>query len=162
MTNGLRGPSSSGRAAGSRRLPYDTIRDRFIAEPPEGPEALDFYARLGMFIWSRWEAIASDDPNGQIVNEDSSPRWDECTEREFEDIRSSADALVEREVARRRVRAAVAAVVKNWGAAGKVFGWVGMRVLEALVTAIALIFWAWLFIHLAPHLQAAAKAVLNG
>ena len=132
-----------------------------MGELPPEEQQLDFYVRIGMFIWSRWEAIASDDAHGEIVNEDSSPRWDECTEREFEDIREAAAKVIARETARRKIMGIVE-WSKAWVPASKTLNWLGARVLEALVTAVALIFWAWLFIHLAPHLQAAAKAILNG
>lgn len=160
MNNRARGPSPGGRAAGSARLPYDTIRDRFLGELPPEEQQLDFYVRIGMYVWSRWEAIASDDPHGEIVNEDSSPRWDECTEREYEGIREAAANLITIETARRKITGIVE-WSKAWVPASKTLGWIGMRIFEALVTAVALIFWAWLFIHLAPHLQAAAKAALN-
>jgi hypothetical protein len=115
-----------------------------------------------MFIWSRWEAIASDDPNGQIVNEDASQRWDECTEREFDGIRTNADTLIEREVARRRVRAVIAAMLKEpWGTILKGVSWVLWQMWEHFWGALGLLAFGLIFVWLAPHIAKEMRSAFD-
>ena len=146
-----------------KRLRYEEVRDLFLKEPPEtDEEALDFYAHLGMYIYGRWQSIAADTPAGQALDENSSTRWDDCTDHEFDEIRGRAEELIDREVARRRIVAFMASVVaKPWGTFLKIVAWIGMRFLEALVAAIALILWAILFVHIYRPLVDDAKAALH-
>jgi hypothetical protein len=147
------GAAPAARPPQNRRLPYEKVRDRFVAEEPQNDrEALEYLVRLGLYITSRWEAIASDDPAGAIINEDASPRWDECTQREYEKLTSEAQDLIAREVAKQRVRALFAAMLKEpWDTIAGMAGWVFMRAWEHFVGAIGLLLFGLLLVWAFPH-----------
>jgi len=156
---GGRSPSARG---GSKRLTYDEIRDRFLAQPPEGAEEeLQYFTRLGMYIFSRWEAIADDVKRGQPFD-DNSTRWDECTERDYEKISADAENLVTKEVRRQSLKAIAAWFNKDkLGRLLKGLGWAGMTVWEHFVGALGLLLFGLLIVALSPHIAKEVRAAFD-
>ena len=162
MTPRKRGQSPA-RATDRMRLKYEEIRDRFIAEPPAtNEEALDYFVRLGMYIYGRWEAIGADTPDGQRMDEDGSKRWDECTDGEFDEIRSRAAQLIDSEVARRRIKALFAALFREpWGSIVKGISWAFMRAWEHFVGAFGLVAFGLLLVWAFPHIVKDIRSAIN-
>lgn len=148
---GARSPTAQ--PATPKRLKYETVRDHFLREAPQtDEEALDFFVHLGMYMWGRWQSISADTPNGQPIDEDGSTRWDDCTDREFDDIRVQAEDLIDREVARRRISAFIASLVRDpWGTILKGLSWAVWRMWEHFWGAIGILFFGLLLVWVFPH-----------
>lgn len=146
-----------------KRLKYEEVRDLFLKEPPAtDEEALDFFTHLGMFIYGRWQSIAADTADGAALDEDNSPRWNDCTDREFEEIRGRAEQLIDSEVARRRISAFVASLVQEpWGTILKGVSWALWQMWEHFWGAIGLLIFGFIFVWLAPHVAKEMRSAFD-
>ncbi|HEV2818029.1 MAG TPA: hypothetical protein VGW40_12510 [Allosphingosinicella sp.] len=137
------------------------MRDGFLAEPPAtDEESLEYYTRIGMFVARRWQAIAADTPDEAMDEEKSAHRWDECTTQGIDNIREDAHALIGREVARQRVRAAWKAWRKQAPATKLMLRgitWLAWRVWEHFWGAIGLVAFGLVLVWLAPHFTRDAR-----
>lgn len=161
MSQGAGGRSPSGRG-GSNRVTYDQIRERFLAELPRGSsEELEYFTRLGMYIFFRWEAIEDDVEDGKPFD-DTSSRWDECTEREYDRIKADAQRLVRDGIAQRWLLILIDWVRHNpVGRFVAAVRWCWMRALEHFVGAVGLLLFGLLIVWLAPHLAKEIRSAVD-
>ena len=155
--NGGQNAASPG-GASTKRLPYDHIRDQFLAEIPlTAEEELHYFTRIGMFVFDRWQAIADDHPDNTPIDEAAhDARWDECTQRQLDGIRKEARALIAKEVGRQRALA----FAKRWAGSLKDIrwlwkgtSWIVWRMWEAFIGAVGLVLFGIMMISLAPSLR---------
>lgn len=126
-----------------------------MAEIPQTDEEwLEYYARIGTFVFERWKAIAADSPDDGIDEDAHENRWNDCTTEGLERIRASSHSLVQREVSRQRVRALWA----QWRAKHKLtrdavrgVTWVLWRAWEHFWGAIGLVAFGLLLLWAFPH-----------
>jgi hypothetical protein len=146
-----------------KRLKYEAVRDHFLTEAPQtDEEALDFFVHLGMYIYGRWQSISADAERGETVDEDSSKRWDDCTDSEFEEIRERAEGLIDREVARRRVTTFIASLLKKpWDKIAAALGWTVMTAVEGFVGAIGILLFGLVVVWVAPHITKSIRSAMD-
>jgi hypothetical protein len=146
-----------------KRIKYEEVRDQFLKEPPAtDEEALDFFVHLGMYVYGRWQSIAADTGDGPIVDEDCNNRWDDCTDHEFDELRTRAEELIGREVAHRRISALLASVVKEpFGTILKGVGWALWQMWEHFWGAVGLLLFGLIFVWLAPHVAREVRSALD-
>jgi len=169
LTLGARRRRPLGGSENGGRLSYNDIRDQFLAELPKtAQEELEYFTRIGMFVFYRWQAIASDHAQGETIDEGACDhRWDECTEQNLTNIREDARELIGEEVGRQRAFAFVVAWFRRIEPIRAVSGkveWVLMRIWEHFVGAIGLLAFGLIFVWLAPqvarHLRTTSDEML--
>ena len=156
------GRSSSSHSA-TGFISYDDARIRFLAKVPRGgKEELEYFTRLGMFIFFRWQAIQDDATATSRPFDDNSVRWDECSLREYANIQADARELIKSEVSRRCL-----ANVAKWllreklGKISRNAGWVGMTIWEHFVGAFGLLLFGLLFVLAKPYVAREIREAFN-
>jgi hypothetical protein len=149
-----------------KRIPYDVIRDRFLAKPPKTAEQdLLYFTEIGLFVFDRWQQIANDHNDGDTIDESACDhRWDECTEKDLREFKTRATDTVKAEIKRRRALA----FVQSWMAKfdsisgiAKVISWFLMEAVRGFVGAIGILIFGLLFLYLSPTVSKAFRAAID-
>ena len=138
-----------------RRISYDEIRDEFLKRPPRtAAEELHYFSEIGMFVFYRWQQIASDAGDGAPDETQSAGRWDECTDRDLNDYRTKSKQLIGSEIGRLRAVAFVQSIWKKLDSLqtlARGVSWTVKTVGEHFVGALGLLLFGLLFVWAFPH-----------
>ena len=117
-----------------------------------------------MFVFGRWQQIASDAGEGAPDEHGSAARWDECTDRDIAEYKERTDRLIRGEVGRLRALAfaeSVSAKLDSLASFAKAIAWIGRTILEHFVGAIGLLFFGLLIVWAFPHLSKDLRSTLD-
>ena len=166
MSTAPPGPASPA-GPGNQRVPYAEIRDGFLGEyPKNATESLEYFTRIGMYVFRSWQAVAADHAKGAVIDEKACDhRWDECTDADLEAIGTAASALIKDEISRRRARAFVKQywetsdnkAVLVW----RGLGWLFFKWWEAFVGAVGLVIIGGILIVAMPQLTRDVLSALH-
>lgn len=107
-----------------------------------------------MFVFYRWQQIASDAGDLPPDEAKSAGRWDECTDRDLRDYKAKARQLIGDEIGRLRALAFIQSVWKKLDSLttlARAVAWTGRTVGEHFVGAIGLLLFGLLFVWALPH-----------
>ncbi|MDB5726719.1 MAG: hypothetical protein JWQ16_3473 [Novosphingobium sp.] len=148
---------------------YLDIRDRFLARLPDEEQnrrdTLDIYVSVGRFVVDRWLAEEIDRPDGGQLNEQASwGRWDQCTEKHLRDLRSEAVGMLNVEVQKGPVFGFVRAAFQRLDALktfAVVVAWTAKEAVRGFVGAIGLLIFGLLLVWLAPHVAKVLRSTAD-
>ena len=151
---------------GGARLSYEDVRDGFLKSPPKtAADELRYFTEIGMFVFYRWQSIASDHGEGEPIDEAAwDHRWNECTVGELKAIKSDAKKLVGDEMDRARAIALLKAIgqrIEPLRSIARGCAWTFWRVWEHFIGAIGLLAFGLLLVWIAPHVPKTLRATAD-
>ena len=96
---------------------HDQIRDRFLADTPEGgdPRELEYFASIGLFIFETWQAQVAHSGEEPIDDNATAHLWNECTEGRLREMRAAIERRVADVIQKRRAVAFYQTHTKSLG-----------------------------------------------
>jgi len=137
-----------------------------LANLPEDDErALQYFAEIGTFVFTRWQQIAADFPtNGEIDEVASDHRWDDCTETDLQAQRQQTEYLIKNALRQGRWTALFQELGTKFDGLTSIvqaLSWVFMEALRGFVGTIGIVVFGLIFLWLAPGVVKSVRTAFD-